>query len=391
MVERPELVVFSQYKIGGVQSFYFNLLSNDPYHAFDTKWIFSDSDEYGDAKPLVKFNCGEEIIFSLKSHLKESVYSAARRLSKWISNREGAILTNFDIELSTLHLYRRSNKTIFYVCHDEGYLSRATYFEFIIDVFIAHNIEFYHKLQNLFPDRKEDIYFLPYGVKITELKRAQNINEPLKVVIAARLQKEKGVHDIPVINRLLKDRGVLVRWTIIGEGPEKQHLQNEFDSDDQVSFRTFENTDDVVNELAKNDIFILPSRLDGLPVAMLEAMSVGCVPVISRFNEGILEVVKDEVGYVLPVGDNEAFANAIADMHHSRDELEKKSLVAFQLVREKYAAKERSKDYFDLLLKYRKLKKRVRLKIPNYGGLLSHPWIPEILSKSIRKLKGSSN
>ena len=65
-------------------------------------------------------------------------------------------------------------------------------------------------------------------------------------------------------------------------------------------FDTPTNTDGVLKHASNNDIFILPSRLDGLPVALLESMSVGLVPIISEFNPGIKKVVTEKEGYVVP-------------------------------------------------------------------------------------------
>ena len=133
-------------------------------------------------------------------------------------------MTNTFTELATLHIYRKRKKTVFFVCHDVDYLKTASQFEFLIDVFITHNDFFYHELIKLFPSRKSDIYYLPYGVKITSLKRSPNYHLLLNIVFIARLQKEKGIYDLPVIDEALKQKGMEVKWTIIGGGPEKDHL-----------------------------------------------------------------------------------------------------------------------------------------------------------------------
>ena len=57
-----------------------------------------------------------------------------------------------------------------------------------------------------------------------------------------------------------------------------------------------ETNNEVLEALKQCDLFILPSRKDGLPVALLEAMSVGCVPLVSAFSEGIREVVTPGIG-----------------------------------------------------------------------------------------------
>jgi glycosyltransferase involved in cell wall biosynthesis len=59
-------------------------------------------------------------------------------------------------------------------------------------------------------------------------------------------------------------------------------------------------------------VFVLPSRREGLPVALLEAMSCGLVCVASRLPGATDAIITDGVnGVLLPVGDTQAFASAI--------------------------------------------------------------------------------
>jgi glycosyltransferase involved in cell wall biosynthesis len=386
MKQKPELIAFSHYKVGGVQNFYQNILSNDAKDSFDIRWIFYENDN-GDPKPLERFGVGEEIIIKLPLTEHETIYSYARRLSKLISKREGVLLTNFPEELTTLHLYRRSKKTIFFTCHDVNYLPFACNFSFLIDVFIAHNEFFYEELIRLLPEKKEKIFFLPYGVKIPDKLREPNISSPLKIIIAARLQVSKGVLDIPEIDNILKDMGISVEWTIVGDGLLKNQLAELMIPRGNSNFFTPAGNDEVRSLMSENDVFILPSRLDGLPVAMLEAMSVGCVPIVSEFNEGIKKVVTQDLGYVLPIGDNVAFANSIADLHKNREMLEKKSKLSRTKVMEEYDIKKRAKDYFDLYRNYKNLKGPVVRRRSIYGGYADHPAIPFLIRKPLKYIK----
>jgi glycosyltransferase involved in cell wall biosynthesis len=59
-------------------------------------------------------------------------------------------------------------------------------------------------------------------------------------------------------------------------------------------------------------IFVLPSRSEGMPNALMEAMSCGLPVIVSNASPGPLALVKDgETGLVVPVGDPVALANAI--------------------------------------------------------------------------------
>lgn len=69
--------------------------------------------------------------------------------------------------------------------------------------------------------------------------------------------------------------------------------------------------DDIADLLLAADVFVLPSLWEGLPIAMLEAMSFG-VPVIATQVGGIDDVIENEIsGLVIPPKNFEALAKAI--------------------------------------------------------------------------------
>jgi glycosyltransferase involved in cell wall biosynthesis len=386
MENLPELVAFSQYKLGGVQNFYYNILSHAPPGMFDIRWIFEEVDD-GDPRLSQLYGIGEEIIFPISTGSDQTTYQMASRLAQLVSNRPGIVLANFWHDLVTLHLHRRPQKTIFFVCHDEGYVQIARNFEFLIDVFIAHNLQFFEAMKQAMPAREKDIFFIPFGVKIPELLPKSNDFGPLRLVISARLQEKKGVYDIPLIDTKLKESGVTAQWTIIGRGPEEERLKSMLLPRGNFSFYSPIENCEVLALMQQQDIFILPSRLDGLPVALLEAMSVYCVPVISAFNEGIKRVVTEDIGYVLPIGDIDAFAKVIVHLNNNRLELQERAKRARSSVMREYNIEEQAKKYFELFSRFRELKKPIRKHFYRYGGWLDYPFLPSFLRDAIRKIK----
>ncbi len=68
---------------------------------------------------------------------------------------------------------------------------------------------------------------------------------------------------------------------------------------------------DALALLREFDVFVLPSRVEGLPIALLEAMALGR-PVIVTPVGGVPEVVRDQIeGLHVPVGAPEALAHAV--------------------------------------------------------------------------------
>ena len=128
----------------------------------------------------------------------------------------------------------------------------------------------------------------------------------------ARLQDQKGPPDLIAALTILRERGTLPRFAIVGSGPMEdwvaQRLAEE-DFGDRVMLRPFEPP--VWPRLAAFDAFVLPSLWEGLPIAVLEAMAAG-LPVVSTTVNGIPEAVEhEESGLLVPPGDPPALADAI--------------------------------------------------------------------------------
>jgi glycosyltransferase involved in cell wall biosynthesis len=386
MDAKPELIIFSNYVIGGVASFWENLVKQDPVKQFHKKVIYLNYQPTAETILKQPFGFCDDLVFTINESDSETVYETAKRLGREISNREGAVLANFSTELASLHLYRKNNKTIFFVCHDMAYVSDAVKYAFLIDAYIVHNPGFVEILQSKIPGRQKDIHYIPYGITPNkEFIKTIDTNEPLRLVWLARLKAHKGIFEIPVINGLLKELGVPVHWTIIGDGPEKIRFKELVQQEENFDF--FQGVEDsaVTEILKKQDVFVLPSFLDGLPVAMLESMAVGCVPVISEFNSGISKIITEETGFVLPQKDNAGFAASIQFLHQNRNLLARLSKNAKQLVEQNYDIAIQSDKYYALFLQYQSLKKRHRKKFINYG-FSTHPWIPVVCRKYLLRL-----
>jgi glycosyltransferase involved in cell wall biosynthesis len=132
------------------------------------------------------------------------------------------------------------------------------------------------------------------------------------VLNVGRLATQKAQCDIIYAASILKEKGTPVNVIIAGEGTLRESLCKQIedlklaDSVKLVGFRG-----DIRRLLAIADIFLMPSLEEGLPIAMLEAMSAR-VPVIATPVGEIPRIIEHGVnGLLVPVNDPQAIAVAV--------------------------------------------------------------------------------
>lgn len=94
---------------------------------------------------------------------------------------------------------------------------------------------------------------------------------------------------------------------IAGSGP----LEDELRAAAEEGVRFLGSQEDILPVLKASDLFLLPSDAEGLPVALLEAMSCGLPSVVTRVG-GIPDVVTShQDGILVPAGSPDAFLQAV--------------------------------------------------------------------------------
>src|SRR6185295_470395 len=140
-----------------------------------------------------------------------------------------------------------------------------------------------------------------------------------KIAVVANLRKEKG-HDLlidaaPEILRHFPDAS----FDIIGDGPELLALQGRARAQGVSEAFTFAGYEpDVAARLKEADIFVLPSRSEAFPNAILEAMSAG-LPIVASAVGGIVELVQEgRTGLLVTPGDPHALAHGLCRLMTDR-------------------------------------------------------------------------
>lgn len=381
--ERPEIVFVLPDILGGVSSLNRNIINNASLRkeAY-VKVILVSESGWPHPKISESFEADEVIEFTYGSY--ENKYAVLRRLNAALGKAPGAVFCNEAIEMECIYQFGTS-KTVYQFIHDFYNLRVAVKYGAATDVFITHTNLFSDVLASSDPSNIQ-VFYLPHGVSIPENISLSEPGGNLRIVFTGRLVEAKGVQDLYPINQLLRNAGIKVEWTIIGRGNMKKFLEEQWKGETNMHFASPDTTAEVMRIMSEHDLFILPTRFEGSPVTILEALSTGLVPVVSDLPGGIREIVRENIGRTVPVGNNPLFAGAIAELHKDRPKLLKMRLDARKLALEKFDIRVTSNHYFDLLLRYDSFKKERRVLHPiPVGFRLDQKWLPNALVSLVRK------
>ncbi|MGP1273055.1 MAG: glycosyltransferase family 4 protein [Phycisphaerales bacterium] len=168
--------------------------------------------------------------------------------------------------------------------------------------------------------RPDMIRMIPYGVEVPESPPARPPlgGRAVRLLYAGRLEhRQKRILALPMLARELARRAISTELTIAGDGPAATELAASCAGLPGVSLTTAVDPTRVRALLNEHDAFILPSRFEGLSVAMLEALAHGCVPIVAPSRSGTAQAVRSgltgEIAAVDPDHDESATALALAD------------------------------------------------------------------------------
>jgi glycosyltransferase involved in cell wall biosynthesis len=140
------------------------------------------------------------------------------------------------------------------------------------------------------------------------------------VVTVANLRSEKGYDVLLDAAHETVRRSLPLQFAAAGQGSLQEVLaarKHQLGLDGR--FRFLGHRQDALRLIAAADVFVLASRQEGLPVALMEAMSVGA-PIVATAVGGVPEVITDGVnGLVVPPNDPAALADALERLSSDPD------------------------------------------------------------------------
>ena len=155
------------------------------------------------------------------------------------------------------------------------------------------------------------------------------------VLTAARLHEQKGV-DV-LIEAVPGVPGAC--FAIAGDGPERGRLEQlvrDLGVEERVRFLGARS--DIPALLRASDLFVLPSRYEGFPLALLEAMAAEVAVVATRIA-GVDELVVDgQTGTLVEAGDSSALGTAISSLLGDADRRQELATRGHELVLQRHGA-----------------------------------------------------
>ncbi len=210
-------------------------------------------------------------------------------------------------------------------------------------------------LVSLNPEFTSRLKTIPYGVALPESNplRFRAAGAPLKIVYLGRLARvQKRIFDLPEILRQLTKQNVSFDFTIIGDGFDRVELLEKCEAvveKNPLHFLGVLRNEKALEELCKQDVILLTSDFEGMPIAILEAMGRGCIPVVTSIRSGIPEIIREGFnGFVVEVGNIDDFASRLSILQQDHLLCEKVSRNAYETVRDRFSLKRMVNDYLKL-------------------------------------------
>ena len=161
-------------------------------------------------------------------------------------------------------------------------------------------------------DARFEIPVIPNGVDLELYKAVERDWSSPRLLSVGRIVHQKGL-DL-AMHALGELKDLDWQWTIAGDGPQMESLQSlaqELGIEDRVVFLGWQSRRQLIEQYQNANIFLFPSRHEGMPNAILEAMASG-LPVIATCIAGSEELVVDaDTGLLVPQEDIESLQGAL--------------------------------------------------------------------------------
>jgi len=182
------------------------------------------------------------------------------------------------------------------------------------------------------------VVVIPNAVDVPPEQPPTPPNLPPRLLFVGRFAFNKGLDVLIEVARRLEreDRSDMVRFDLAGDGPLLASIKADgLPSNVMLHGRV---DDDQLFELYRTcDAFVLPTRFEGMPTVVLEAMA-RSRPILVSDVGATAELVDERNGWLLPAGDAEALYRAVLDfLERSADQRQAMGVASYTRCHDEFA------------------------------------------------------
>ena len=209
-------------------------------------------------------------------------------------------------------------------------------------------------LRDFYQEKLKEVkcYYIPNVLE--DIPEAYSSLKEKRIISVGRLSKEKGFKDLIEIFKHVHDDYEEWRLDIIGDGNERQSLQeliDKYNLNESVKLHGYQSKDYINKLLEKSSIYAMTSFTESFGIVLIEAMSYKIPCIAFSSAEGANDLIENNVnGYLIKNRNREEYITKIEEMINNYN-LRKKVGESGYKTSLKYTSEKISKIWLDLLEK----------------------------------------
>lgn len=382
-----EIIVFNRNLPAGVSTILKNIIKYSSQENYSYKLILYTTDQ---KEPhSIKEDWCDNVIRLQLSEL-DNLYYTLNLLKKHVSPK-AIIVANDMPELKMCVMLKLKNPLVYIIHGDfEDYYSCCEAFQDYIDTIIAYSAHIATNLKSrLKKENRNKVKLIYYPASsILAIQKNQKL---VHIVFAGSLIHRKGADLLPEIVCQLDGFNLKYQLSIVGSGILEDVLKSKLSQHKHVHFLGQQSHNDTIKLFQESNILLFPTRQEGLPNVLVEAMKAGCVPVVSNLKSGIPDVVKHaKNGYLIKKDDAHAFVQAIVELNENEKLRHQLQTNAIATANQMFDPYKNAKLYMEAFINTPTKSALPKLPKP-IGPILDQKFLPNFLVRFIRSLHLSPN
>ena len=153
----------------------------------------------------------------------------------------------------------------------------------------------FYRANSVESNYEERLLYIPNYVDIPDAYPNKNTNAPLSVIYVGRGTSEKRAYLVSAIAKACFEKKLPVRFQVIGDIEQPAALKN---NSSIVFTGELTDTEKLKNIYSKADVLLITSEREGFPMAIMEGMAHGVIPLSTPVGDVPKHIENEQTGYL---------------------------------------------------------------------------------------------